>query len=117
VQTRLELQRELLSLWELNHRTVVFVTHDVGEALLLSDRVLVLSGQPSTVAAEFVVPFPRPRAGSIVWDQEFLALSRRIGEELGAEAPLITVTSPVDRGVRRERRIAAAFGSGGLDEV
>ncbi len=87
VQTRLELQRELLSLWEQSHRTIVFVTHDVGEALLLSDRVLVLSAQPSIVAAEFTVPFPRPRSGAVIWDPEFISLSHRICVELGMEPP------------------------------
>jgi NitT/TauT family transport system ATP-binding protein len=85
VQTRLELQQELLALWEQQQRqTVVFVTHDVGEALLLGDRILLLSPQPSTVAAEFVAPFPRPRKAAIVWDAEFLRLKRLISEELGA---------------------------------
>jgi NitT/TauT family transport system ATP-binding protein len=82
-QTRLTLQRELLELWEQNHKTVVFVTHDMDEALLLSDRVLVLSAQPGTVRAEFAVPFPRPRAAELTLEEEFLSLKRRIARELG----------------------------------
>ena len=90
-QTRLALQRELLALWEQNHRTVVFVTHDVDEALLLSDRILVLSPQPGTVVADFEVPFARPRDPAIEMSDDFLHLKRRVSAQLGmvgeAEAP------------------------------
>jgi NitT/TauT family transport system ATP-binding protein len=85
-QTRLTLQQELLELWEQNHKTVVFVTHDMDEALLLSDRVLVLSAQPGTVRAEFAVPFPRPRTAELTLEEEFLSLKRRIAQELGMRA-------------------------------
>jgi NitT/TauT family transport system ATP-binding protein len=85
-QTRLTLQQELLELWEQNHKTVVFVTHDMDEALLLSDRVLVLSAQPGTVRAEFAVPFPRPRTAELTLEEEFLSLKRRIARELGMRA-------------------------------
>jgi NitT/TauT family transport system ATP-binding protein len=82
-QTRLTLQQELLELWEQNHKTVVFVTHDMDEALLLSDRVLVLSSPPGTVRAEFAVPFPRPRTAELTLEEEFLSLKRRVARELG----------------------------------
>jgi NitT/TauT family transport system ATP-binding protein len=82
-QTRLTLQQELLELWEQDHKTVVFVTHDMEEALLLSDRVLVLSQQPGTVRAEFAIPFPRPRPVELTLEEEFLSLKRRIARELG----------------------------------
>jgi NitT/TauT family transport system ATP-binding protein len=82
-QTRLTLQQELLELWEQDHKTVVFVTHDMEEALLLSDRVLVLSPQPGTVRAEFAVPFSRPRTAELTLEEEFLSLKRRIARELG----------------------------------
>lgn len=82
-QTRLTLQQELLALWEQAHKSVVFVTHDVDEAILLSDRILVLSTQPGTVVAEFAVPFPRPRAASITLEEDFLALKRKIYRGLG----------------------------------
>ena len=85
-QTRLTLQQELLELWEQTHKTVVFVTHDMDEALLLSDRVLVLSAQPGTVRAEFAVPFPRPRTAELTLEEEFLSLKRRIARELGMRA-------------------------------
>ena len=60
--TRAALQDQLLCVWEVERRTVVMVTHDVDEALLLSDRVLVMSGAPRAVLRRDVaVPFPRPR--------------------------------------------------------
>jgi NitT/TauT family transport system ATP-binding protein len=82
-QTRLTLQQELLTLWEQNHKSVVFVTHDVEEAILLSDRILVLSPQPGTVIAEFVVPFPRPREAAVTLEEDFLVLKRKIVRKLG----------------------------------
>lgn len=85
-QTRLSLQQELLNLWEQNHKSVVFVTHDVEEAILLSDRILVLSPQPGRILAEFDVPFARPRGPGITLTDEFLALKRKICRELGMRA-------------------------------
>jgi NitT/TauT family transport system ATP-binding protein len=60
-QTRISLEMMLLGLWERLRISVLFVTHDIEEAILLSDRVLVLSARPSTVIAEFEVDLPRPR--------------------------------------------------------
>jgi len=82
-QTRLMLQQELLDLWEQSHKTVIFVTHDVEEAILLSDRILVLSRQPGHVVAEFPVEFPRPRAAAVTMTEEFLFLKKRVAAALG----------------------------------
>jgi NitT/TauT family transport system ATP-binding protein len=82
-QTRLMLQQELLDLWEQSHKTVVFVTHDVEEAVLLSDRILVLSRQPGHVVAEFPVQFPRPRATAVTMTEGFLFLKKRVAGALG----------------------------------
>lgn len=61
--TRRELQLQLLELWEADRRTVVMVTHDVDEAILLSDRILVMSPSPdATVIADIAVDLPRPRS-------------------------------------------------------
>lgn len=60
-QTRLLLQRELLKVWAARPRTVLYVTHDIEEAILLSDRLLVLSAGPGRVIADIPVPLPRPR--------------------------------------------------------
>jgi len=77
-QTRSTLQQELLALWDQNRNSVIFVTHDVEEALLLSDRILVLSAQPGTVIGEIPVRLTRPRSSETTLTEEFLSLKRRI---------------------------------------
>lgn len=60
-QTRVLLQQELLDLWTGTGRSVVYVTHDIEEALLLCDRIVILSPRPGRIVAEVGVPFDRPR--------------------------------------------------------
>ena len=59
--TRDDMNIVLLELWERYRKTVLFVTHSIREAVLLSDRVLVMGRKPSKIIAEIAVPFPRPR--------------------------------------------------------
>src|SRR5229473_2616311 len=60
--TRMELQDELMELWEAKRKTVIMVTHDVDEALLLADRIVMMTSGPSATVGEILaVPFPRPR--------------------------------------------------------
>jgi len=82
-QTRSILQRELLELWAQNQRSVIFVTHDVEEAILLSDRILVLSPQPGRVIAELPIRFDRPREPGLTLEEEFLHVKKRIAFLLG----------------------------------
>jgi NitT/TauT family transport system ATP-binding protein len=77
-RTRLTLQEELLWLWERNRGTIVFVTHDIEEAILLSDRILILDKRPGRIVAEIDVPFARPRDAALTLTDEFLALKRQI---------------------------------------
>jgi NitT/TauT family transport system ATP-binding protein len=60
-QTRLVMQEELLRLWQERRHTVVYVTHDVEEAILLGDRILVMSGRPGRIMADIPVKLTRPR--------------------------------------------------------
>lgn len=60
-QNRFILQEELLSIWEETGKTVLFITHSIDEALLLSDRILLMSSQPGTIVKEIKVDTPRPR--------------------------------------------------------
>jgi NitT/TauT family transport system ATP-binding protein len=60
-QTRIQLQEDLLRLWEMGRKTIIFVTHDIAEAIALGDRTLVLTKQPTRIAAEHKIPFQRPR--------------------------------------------------------
>lgn len=59
--TKVVLQEELLRIWKLHKNQVVYITHDIDEALLLGDRVLVMSGRPGRIMDEIIVPLDRPR--------------------------------------------------------
>ncbi len=80
--TRLDMQKWLLSIWEEDRSSVLFVTHNIEEALFLSDRILVLSKRPATVQKEFHVPFSRPRKEEILLTEEFLQWKTKIYKEL-----------------------------------
>jgi NitT/TauT family transport system ATP-binding protein len=88
-QTRLQLQEELLALWEQSHRSVVFVTHDIDEAVLLSDRILVMSRQPGTIIAEHEVPFDRPRSPAGTLNEDYLKLKAMVLRQLGMDTERI----------------------------
>jgi NitT/TauT family transport system ATP-binding protein len=60
-QTRIILQDELLAIWEATGKTVLFVTHSIDEAMILADRILVMSARPGSIKADIRVPFTRPR--------------------------------------------------------
>jgi NitT/TauT family transport system ATP-binding protein len=64
-QTRRLLQEELLQIWEETRLTVVFVTHSISEAVLLSDRIAVMAARPGRILRTFEVPLPRPRATDV----------------------------------------------------
>jgi ABC-type nitrate/sulfonate/bicarbonate transport system ATPase subunit len=86
--TRQHMQEWLLSIWEANRRAVLLVTHSIEEALLLSDRVVVLSARPATVLREFKVPFGRPRGGKLWKTPEFAELRDAIHELLKPAAAI-----------------------------
>jgi ABC-type nitrate/sulfonate/bicarbonate transport system ATPase subunit len=81
-QTRGKLQDELLSIWEKQRTTVLFVTHSIDEALLLADRILVFSPRPGRIAADIKVDLPRPRAPQ---SEAFSALARELRGLIGAD--------------------------------
>jgi ABC-type nitrate/sulfonate/bicarbonate transport system ATPase subunit len=77
--TRVKMQEFLLKKWDEDHRTVLFITHDVDEALILGDRVVVLSHRPATVREELVVDLPRPRrADQLASDPRYVELRAHI---------------------------------------
>jgi NitT/TauT family transport system ATP-binding protein len=82
-QTRMEMQRLLLEIWEKRASTVLFVTHDIGESLLLADRILVMSPRPTTVIEELRVPLARPRDPKIRHTREFIQLEEYLLERIG----------------------------------
>ena len=79
VLTKQRLQEEFLNIWSANRVTVVFVTHDLEEALYLSDRVVVMTPNPGRVRALVEVPFDRPRDPDIKTDLEFQKMRRELG--------------------------------------
>jgi ABC-type nitrate/sulfonate/bicarbonate transport system ATPase subunit len=80
--TRLDMQKWLMDIWEEDKRSVLFITHNIDEALFLSDRIIVLSGKPSNVQKEFRVPYPRPRDEKMILSKEFLEHKKEIFQEL-----------------------------------
>jgi NitT/TauT family transport system ATP-binding protein len=81
-ETRTLLQEDLLRLWCMGRKTIVFVTHDIGEAIALGDRVLVLSRGPARVRSQQVVDLARPRAiRDLTIDPVFQQLYRRVRAE------------------------------------
>jgi NitT/TauT family transport system ATP-binding protein len=85
-QTRLQMQEMLLELWNGLKMTIVFVTHDVDEAILLSDRVLVMSRRPGRIRADFEVPMTRPRTADHLTSTEFNRLKKYCLELLREES-------------------------------
>jgi len=77
-QTKERLQIELLDLWERERKTVVFVTHDLEEALFLADRVIVMSPRPGRFIREVTVPFGRPRGLLLKTEPAFQEIRREI---------------------------------------
>ncbi|MBM4555206.1 ABC transporter ATP-binding protein [Prescottella equi] len=84
--TRTEMQTWLQDVWQQYRWTVLMITHDVREAVFLSDRVIVLSARPATVRREVVVDLPRPRELPIVTSPEFAAVERELIEVLHDES-------------------------------
>ena len=76
--TRADMQKWLLELWEADRRSVLFITHSIEEALLLSDRIYVLTPAPARVVREVVVPFERPRRAGVWTDPTFMALKQEV---------------------------------------
>jgi NitT/TauT family transport system ATP-binding protein len=92
-QTRLHMQETLLALWHELRMTVLFVTHDVDEALFLSDRVIVLSARPGRIKAEIQVRLPRPRTPHTLTIPAFASLRREAFELLLGESPFRSRTA------------------------
>jgi len=75
-QTRIMMQENLLDIWSEFHNTVLFVTHDIDEAVFLSDRIVVMSASPGRIIADIPVRLPRPRSQDLLTEPAFIALKR-----------------------------------------
>nr|WP_236032567.1 ABC transporter ATP-binding protein [Pseudomonas schmalbachii] len=77
-QTRMQMQKLLLNVWDHSKKTVVFVTHDIDEAILLGDRVYVMGARPGRIKRILDVPIDRPRSLDMVMDRSFIDMKREI---------------------------------------
>jgi len=77
-QTRIIMQEILTNMWQLLRLSVLFVTHDIDEAIFLSDRIYVMTARPGRIKAEFTVPLPHPRVPEMTDEAPFLDLRHRL---------------------------------------
>ena len=85
-QTRALMQELLLGIWEAEKKTVLFVTHDIEEAIFVAGRVVVMSARPGRIKAEVAVDLPHPRHYTMKTAPEFSTLKARLTEEIRGEA-------------------------------
>ena len=85
-QTRELMQELLLGIWEAERKTVLFVTHDIDEAIFMANRVAVFSARPGRIKSEIAVDLPHPRHYTIKTSPEFMDLKARLTEEIRAES-------------------------------
>ena len=86
--TRTMMQRWLLDIWSRHRRTIIFVTHDIDEAIFLADRVVVMTPRPGAVREVLPVDLPRPRGVELLTAPGFSALKRHILELIYDQAPV-----------------------------
>jgi NitT/TauT family transport system ATP-binding protein len=85
-QTRLSMQELLLGVWERRRKTVLFITHDIDEAILLADTLYVMSARPGRIKARIPVELPRPRSLDMLASSEFNPLRREVMRLIREEA-------------------------------
>jgi NitT/TauT family transport system ATP-binding protein len=95
-QTREFMQAELLKIWTRSKKMVLFITHQIDEAVFLADRVIVMGTRPGRIKQEFHVDFPRPRALTLKRDPRFLALCDDIWRLIEEEAGRINILRAAD---------------------
>ena len=80
--TRTSMQEFLTNLWEKENKTIIFVTHDIEEAVFLGDKIYVMSKRPATIIKGFKVPFKRPRLHNLKHTEKFFAFKNKIALSL-----------------------------------
>jgi NitT/TauT family transport system ATP-binding protein len=83
--TRERMALELLRIWQVSCKTVIMVTHSIAEALLLADRILVLTSRPGTICLDLSVGFERPRSEEIRYSRKFGRLEREVREAISVD--------------------------------
>ena len=84
-QTRLQMQQLLLDVWQSRRTSVLFVTHDIDEAILLADRVLVMSARPGRIARTIPITLPRPRSIESLTSPDFMSYKAQIMVEMNVK--------------------------------
>ncbi len=82
--TREQMSEELLRIWAKHHKTMLMVTHSIPEAVLLADRVLVMSPRPGQLVADVAIPLPRPRSLDLLHRPDFVALTEQLRHNIQA---------------------------------
>ena len=100
VQTKSIMANELLGLWEQSRPSVLFITHDLEEAIALADQVVVMTTSPGRVKATYEIDLPRPRGAvqEIRFEKRFLELHRQIWESLKEEVLLAYTSASIEGG-------------------
>jgi NitT/TauT family transport system ATP-binding protein len=98
-QTREMMQAELLDVWAQTHKTVLFITHQINEAVYLSDRVIVMSARPGKILADITIDMPRPRGLDVKRTPAFLAYEDEIWKLIEAQARLTMASDQETSGV------------------
>ncbi len=102
-QTRLMMQESLLDIWRNFGTTVVFVTHDVDEAIFLSDRVLIMSAAPGAIIADLKIELPQPRSTDMASSPDYIKARKFCFERIRGRKP------ESFRGPKRMKRLAACL--------
>lgn len=102
-QTRLMMQESLLNIWSEFGTTVLFVTHDVDEAIFLADRILIMSASPGSVIADLKVTLDRPRSSELATEEPFIALKKQCLSVIRAESLKSFQNSGVDIAAKKVR--------------
>jgi NitT/TauT family transport system ATP-binding protein len=85
-QTRALMQELLLGIWEADRKTVLFVTHDIDEAIFMANRVAVMTARPGRIKSDIAIDLPHPRHYTVKTSPEFSAYKARLTEEIRVES-------------------------------
>lgn len=108
-QTRLKMQELLLEVWARIKTTIIFITHDIDEALFLADRILVMSPRPGKIIDEITLDFTRPRTADLVTSSEFTRLKRHCLALLHPQTTIIPLERLSPIGGITDRAIQSAI--------
>ncbi|MFH1334642.1 MAG: ABC transporter ATP-binding protein [Pseudomonadota bacterium] len=99
-QTRRFMQDLLLQIWEKTHKTILFVTHDVDEAIFMADKVLIMSARPGTIKEKIDVKLKRPRNIKVEFSQEYINLKKRVQKAITEES-IKSLNEPISEIVKK----------------